>query len=757
MKLVICEKNIAAKRIAYLLSNGSVNYSRMGRIPIYEFTKDNEKWTIIGLKGHIIALDYPVDYNQWTKISPRNLIDVEPCKKVSEKDIGSALKSLVVQNPFLIIATDYDREGELIGVEVVNLLKEYNENITDIKRAKFSAITKYEIIQAFNTLSKVDYNLSNAGEARQIIDLAWGAVLTRFISLTSRRLGRDFLSIGRVQSPTLALLVEREKEIQTFESKSFWKIIATLKKEKEFEATHQQGQFWEQQLVEDIFSKIKDSKQAIIAEVKKEQITEYPPSPFSTTSFLQTASYLGFPATKAMSIAEELYMNGLISYPRTDNTVYPRSLNLNNIVQKLTTSFLAKEAQEISQNRRPFPTRGKKQTTDHPPIHPVDIPSSKKLNPDQQKIYELICRRFLATLAKDALAETSEVTIDINNEHFKANGYTLLEANWKTVYPYIKENRKPLPELQKGDSVTIVSISIKKDKTRPPKRYTQGALIAKMEQLSLGTKSTRHEIIKKLYSRKYIVGSTPAPTSTAIAVIDSLKGCNVVEPQMTALLEQDMTAISEGKKTLEETVAESRRMLTEVIESLEQDKEKIKTSITSAHMKENHIGTCPKCGKDMIIRNSRKGERFVGCSNFPTCRNAYPLPQKGMIEKTDKTCDACNAPIIQMIMKGKKRIELCLNPRCPKVADGPSDLIGKCPKCGSDMIIRASRSGDRFVGCTNFPRCKNTYSLPKTGDVVTTDKVCDECKAPLIQIKRDGEDITTVCLNSECPSKKNKK
>jgi len=755
MKLVICEKNIAANRIAYILSNGKSKSIRIGKTPVYEFSKDNETWKIIGLRGHIINLDYPKEYNQWSRLPPSDLIEIKPTKKVSEKDIAITLKSLVDKNPYLIIATDFDREGELIGVEALNLIKNYNKKILQIKRAKFSAITPYEISKAFNDLAEVDYNLSNAGEARQVIDLVWGVVLTRFISLTSNRLGKDFLSIGRVQSPTLAILVKREKEIQNFNPKTFWKIIAKLKKEITFEAVHIEGQIWDKKQAEGIYDKVKDSRDAKITELKKKTDKEKPPPPFSTTTFLQAASYLKLSAAKAMSVAEELYMSGLTSYPRTDNTVYPSSLNIKGILDKLKNSNFSKETKEVINNGRKYPTRGKKQTTDHPPIHPVGIPSGKKLTPEQHKVYELICRRFLATLAKDAVSETVEAFIDINGEKFKTSGYRIIEANWKDIYTYIKEKRKPLPPLENKEIITVLKITLKEDETKPPKRYTQGSLIAKMEQLSLGTKSTRHEIINKLYNRKYISGSSLIPTSIAIAVIDALEDCDVVKPKMTAVLEEDMSLIADGNKSLDQTVNQSRKMLKGVMSSLEKEKEKIKKNITSAHMKENYIGKCPKCGKDMIIRSSRKGERFVGCTNFPVCKNAYPLPQKGKITKTSKTCDACKTPVIQIVLKGNKKKEICLNPRCPKLPDVSKNIVGKCPKCGSDLVVRTSRSGTKFVGCTNFPRCKNTYSLPKVGDIVTTNKLCAECKAPIIKIQNKGEKIS-ICLNADCPTRKNK-
>ncbi len=665
MKLVICEKNIAARRIAYILSAGKTKSAHLGNIPVYDFQRDNEPWSVIGLKGHIINLDYPSSFNQWNKIDPSELIDVEPMKAVSEKGIASALKTLVKESPFLIVATDFDREGELIGVEVVNLLKGYNQSITQIKRARFSAITPFEINTAFENLTEVDYNLSSAGEARQIIDLVWGAVLTRFISLTSRQLGRDFLSIGRVQSPTLALLVEREKEIKHFIPKQYWTLLARLKKDKPFEATHEHGIFREQQPALDIFEKIKDTKNTVVKEVKKTISNESPPPPFNTTSFIQAASYLGFSAAKAMSIAEELYMMGLTSYPRTDNTVYPPSLNIGGILQKLSAAQFAKEVREIQTNGRDYPTRGKLQTTDHPPIHPVDAPT-KKLGADQEKIYELICRRFFATLAKDAISETTDVTLDIGGERFLATGYRLLEVHWKALYPYFKDKKKSLPELIEGETIEVLHISVKEDQTKPPQRYTQGTLIAKMEQLSLGTKSTRHEIISKLYSRRYVVGTTPIPTSTAIAVVDALIDCDVVKPKMTAELESDMNDIAEGKKTLEETVKESREMLTKVMQELEPEKEKIKENITNAVRAQNTVGTCPRCGKPLMVRVSKKGKRFIGCTGYPACTNTYSLPQQGGLIMTTKHCDACNSPIIQVKMKGRRSWDLCINPDCPK-------------------------------------------------------------------------------------------
>lgn len=665
MKLVICEKNIAARRIAYILSNGKNKVERIGKTPVYDFIRNGEEWKIIGLKGHIINLDFPSKYRRWQTNPPQELITVEPCKDVSEKGIADAIKVLVKHNPDLIVATDFDREGELIGVEALDLSKKYNQALSKIKRARFSAITESEIQKAFTDLLEVDYNLADAGEARQIIDLIWGVVLTRFISLTSRRLGREFLSIGRVQSPTLALIVDREKAIKAFVPEPYWRIVARLKKDNLFNAVHIKERFTDETIAEDIFQRVKDAKEAKVKELNIEQKEDFPPSPFSTTSFLQAASALRFSASNAMEIAERLYMAGLISYPRTDNTVYPPSLNLKRILDKLKQSSLKNEAEEVLNNGRGRPTRGKKKTTDHPPIHPVGSLNGKKLTEEEQKIYELICRRFLATLAKNAITESTKATFDISGESFTSQGFRIIEENWRKIYPYFKENRKPLPILTQGEIVPITSIKLHREETKPPKRYSQGELLAKMESLLLGTKSTRHEIISKLYARKYITGSPPQPTSTAIAVIDSLIDCEVIKPKMTATLENDMDAIAEGKKTLHTTVDESRKMLTKVMDDLEKNKESIKTNIQRAHQEQNYMGKCPECGKALIVRTSRRGKRFVGCTGYPDCTTTYPLPQKGGIQVTDKVCPKCGTAIISVKNRGKKAWELCLSQECP--------------------------------------------------------------------------------------------
>jgi len=637
--LVICEKGIAARRIAQILSNGKYRQGKIAGVPYYYF----DDYVVIGLKGHIMKLDYPKEFSKWNGISPKNLIDVEPVKKVTSPATKKALKELAKGASRIIIATDYDREGELIGVEALSMLPEGIE----VKRARFSAITPYEIKRAFENLGEVDYNLSKSAEARQYVDLIWGASLTRFISISSNQLGKDFLSVGRVQTPTLSLIVEREKQIEKFVPTPYWIIKLVLEKNGiKFDASSDKIE--DEEKAKKIYENVRKRRDAIVTEFEKKTKQEMPPPPYDTTSFLKDASYLGHSPANAMKIAEELYMNGYISYPRTDNTVYP-PLPFDSILKKLSKVF-PRDIEKLIKIRREKPTRGKKYSHDHPPIHPVDAYKGK----EHQKIYELIARRFMVTLAKNALIEEKKFKLEAEII-FKGQGKKIIEKNWLELYPYIKIEEKEVPDLKEGEKLRIIEAKIERKETKPPKRYTQGSLLAEMEKLGLGTKSTRHEIISKLYQRKYIKGKTISPTPAGVAVTEALKkGAEIItKPEMTAMLEEDMEKIAEGKKSFEEVIEESKDILKKAFEVLEGKEKDIAREIKNALYKQNFFGKCPNCGSDLVLRKSRNGKRFIGCSNYPKCTTTYPLPQKGVVFFEGEYCK-CGAPKITIIYRGKK-------------------------------------------------------------------------------------------------------
>jgi len=650
MHLIIAEKHDAAKRIAQILAKTKPRSQRVAGVEAFHF----DDKVVMGLSGHIVGVDYPADYNNWQKVDCKDLIRAEIVVRPLQEKIISALKTLGKEADLITIATDYDREGELIGVEALKIAKEANPRLlTD--RVRYSAIVKDEILKAFQDAGKVDYDLAASGEARQIIDLVWGAALTRYISLTSGKLGKEFLSVGRVQSPTLALIVDREREIQAFVPQAYWEIFADL--EKELRVQHAEGRIWEKEKADKIVANL--GPEGIVRSIETKPRIDKPPAPFDTTGFISAASGIGFSAANAMRIAEWLYTNGFISYPRTDNTVYPPSIDLKALTALFTRGAFAEEAKKLLQGKM-VPTRGKRSTTDHPPIYPTVPVEKSELKEEQWRIYELVVRRFFATLAEQCVWDATSIKVDIGPEPFRASGARLIEAGWRYYYPYSKAEEHLLPELKKGERLKVLGHVVEAKETQPPARFGQGKLIKLMDDLGLGTKSTRHDIISKLYARAYVQGNPMRPTNTAYAVVDTLQkyAPTITKPEMTQTLEQDMNRISERKIKEDEVIEESRVMLTSVFDELTENQDFIGQSLKDGLRTDKIVGTCEKCGSELIIRRGHRGTRFIGCSGYPNCRFTLPLPRSGAVIVTEKMCEKHGMNHIRIINKGKRPWDL---------------------------------------------------------------------------------------------------
>ncbi len=741
--LVIAEKRNAAQRIAKILSGGKFETVKKGRNVYYSFSIGSDRYFVVPLRGHILQLDYPEKFKSWNLKDLQKLVDEEPVKIVKEKGVASTLKNLAKDADLLIIATDYDREGELIGVEALSISGYRGK----VKRAKFSALTEQEIKNAFENLVDVNYNLASAAETRQKIDLAWGASLTRFISLASRRRGKDYLSVGRVQSPTLALIVKREREIESFEPTPYWNIGAKFHKRRIFRGEHIANPIWKEEEAKKIYEKIKDCNVGKVLEYVEGTKKIRPPSPFNTTEFLSEATKLGVSAARAMRIAEDLYMGGYISYPRTDNTVYPRSLNINAILKSLEKSKFSEDVKKLQKERRKYPTRGKKESKDHPPIVPM---RGAKLDGERGKIYELIVRRFFATLAPDMEYEESTAKISILEEIFVSKGRRILNEGWHYYYPYSKFEEIPMPRLKEGEEIRVKGVEIVRKETKPPSRYTQSSLLKEMEKLNLGTKSTRAEIIQKLFDRGYVRGNPIRPTDLGKALIDSLEKnkVDVVKPDMTAKLERDMDRIEEGSVSGDYVVKESREMLKSILRSLEENRGDVGKSISSSMRTE--IGECPDGGK--LIYLERK--KLVVCEYGETTK-FYNLPKTGHVEFLNRKCPVCGLPLIKVVRRGQSPEIRCLDSKCEY--NRKKDVVGRCPKCGGDLVIRQSRNGKRFIGCSNYPKCDVTYPLPQKGQIIPTVEVCPYCGAPLIIIRKKGRRDWKICPNMNCEYNRRKR
>jgi DNA topoisomerase-1 len=669
MRLIVSEKANAAKKIAQFLAEGPVKEGKHRSVPHHTFTWKGEECVSVGLKGHVLNPEYPEEYSNWQKVEPSELIDAEILKSVSEKGVANAVKSLAKKADKVVIATDFDREGELIGVEALSLVFEANPRLVDhVERSRFSALTKGEVTRAFDDLVEVSRELADAGEARQDIDLIWGATLTRWVSRATKRYGSAFLSVGRVQSPTLVLIAERERERRAFLSEPYWELEATLKNGGgPFAVRHAHGRFKEEAEARKAFENLTDA--ATLTEVRQKSATRPPPTPFNTTGFLTAAASLGIGPSRAARIAEDLYTDGYISYPRTDNTVYPRSLDLREILGYLKrVEGAGPYAEKLLAGGKLSPTRGKKETTDHPPIYPTGYASRKALRDDRWKVYQLVVRRFLATLSGPAKTLRTTLRFESGGEPLTTSGTVVTEEGWLGVYFYGRRADEELPALEEGDEVEVVGAEVLSKETQPPGRYGQGRLITVMEDLGLGTKATRPNIIQNLYDRGYVHDDPLIPTEKGIAVAQALKdfASEIASHEMTAELERSMDAISEGKISKDSVVDESRDVLRRVYENLTESEQEFADIVWNGIRGDETLGKCPESGHNLIIRRNRKsGKRFVGCEGYPECRVTYPLPQKGTIIPMGTRCDACGSPEIK-VLGGKRPWVTCINMDCPK-------------------------------------------------------------------------------------------
>ena len=745
-KLIITEKANAARRISTILSDGKSHSSTSGGVTVISFESGGDDYDVVSLRGHIIELDYPKEYNDWSSTSPVDLVYAPQVKTVRVKSILNMIKDLATKADEIIIATDYDREGELIGMETV---REAGADMSIVRRAKFSALTKGEVENAFSNLTDPDKKLADAAEARQIIDLAWGAVLTRLISLSSGQVGKNFMSVGRVQSPTLKLLVDRHEEIESFVPKPYWELVGKFGI-LAFKGSHASNPFWDKDEAEAILAVVADYKEGTVKSFEVTPLEEYRPAPFDTTQIQVEANKIGIPPTTAMKLAEDLYTGGYISYPRTENTEYPKTLNLRSVLEKLKDGEFKSEAEEILSQEKIIPSKGKRRTTDHPPIYPTAGASADKMKGDKWKLYELIVRRFLATVAPNAESEVTHCVIDVGGEDFNAEGYVLKKKGWKKYYgKYIKSNDSKLPALKVGDTVDIRSMGIVESETKPPYRYNQGSLIQEMDRLQLGTKSTRHDIIGKLYSRNYVQGNYMIPTPSGIALTKALEnhGGGITEPDMTAKLESDMLKIMDGERTLDSVVTESQDMLHDVAQKISDDSEEIGSEIKAALRSQQHIGICPSCGNNMTIKRSKNGN-FIGCDGYPDCKRAYPVPRGALIQTVETTCPVCGLPQLRIIRKGNPPSLQCIDPKCPSNTE--KNDLGPCPTCEKGRLrIMYSKAGKRFAGCSEWPACTQTYPLRPRGSISYAGRQCTICKAPMINLGNTEE-----CINPDCPGRK---
>ena len=717
MRLIISEKANAAKKIAQFLADGPIKDGKHRSVPHHTFSWKGEEAVSVGLKGHVLNPEYPEEYSNWQKVEPSSLIDAEILKSVSEKGVAEAVRALSKKANSVVVATDFDREGELIGVEALSLTFEANPALMDrVERARFSALTKGEVTRAFDELVEVSRELAAAGEARQDIDLIWGATLTRWVSRATKRYGSAFLSVGRVQSPTLVLISERERERRAFNPEPYWEIEASLSDGEPFDARHAAGRFKDEAVARAAFENMTDV--ATVTEIKEKSATRPAPTPFNTTGFLTAAANIGISPSRAARLAEDLYTDGYISYPRTDNTVYPVSLDMREVLGQLKkVEGVGPYVEKLLAQETLTPTRGKKETTDHPPIYPTGHVSKNALRDDQWKIYQLVVRRFLATLSEPAKTLRTTVRLESGGEPLVSGGTVVTHEGWLGVYHYGRRADEEMPQLTEGQEVRVEGKEFLAKETQPPSRYGQGRLLRVMEDLGLGTKATRPSIIQNLYDRGYVHDDPIVPTETGMAVARALKdfASEIATHEMTAELERSMDEISEGKTSKDAVVDESRDVLRKVYEHLQSSETEFADIVWDGIREDSVLGPCKKCGKNLTVRKAKKsGKRFAGCEGYPDCDQTYSLPPRGEIIPLGTLCDACGSPEIKVVTFGRRPWITCIDMSCPKQQERRQAIAEAKAAKEKEAAAKAAENGEAEGGdgASKKTRAKTTRKKP---------------------------------------------
>jgi len=662
------------------------------------------------------------------------------------KDLKAAAKS----SKLVLLAPDPDREGEAIAWHIAGAI----DPKIKVKRIEFHEITKEAVLEAVRNPRHIDMNRVNAQQARRILDRLVGYKISPILWKKVRK----GLSAGRVQSVAVRLIVEKEKEIQRFTAQEYWSITAFLKKDGALEpfsaAVHSKdGAQIKIETKEAADRVLKDLEGAVfeVSEVRKKEQKRHPYAPFITSTLQQEAfRKFGYPAKRTMSIAQRLYEGmdlkdkghvGLITYMRTD------SVRIADSALSEVRKFIAQKYSEKYLPQAPRVYKTKKSAQDaHEAIRPTSVlrdPGSLKniLSQDQLKIYGLIWKRFVASQMESAVLDQTSADIKAEPYLFRAMGSVIKFDGFLTVYEESRDEEEEktglLPELNKGEKLTLDRIEPKQHFTQPPARYTEATLVKVLEEKGIGRPSTYAPIIGTIIDRGYVVRDGRALKPTELGIITNgllVKHFpTVLDIKFTAHMEDELDEIAEGKIDWVAVMEEFYSPFKETLEKAAKEMPKVK-------MEEKTDEVCEKCGSPMVVRQSRYGS-FLACSAFPKCKNTKDLDSKGaIVPESKEVCKKCGKPMKVKRSRFGSFLACTGYPKCKNIVSILNKTGVKCPEkdCGGDIVEKRTRKDRTFFACSNYPKCKfATWHKPIAEN-------CPDCGAFLVE-KRTKSSVTKEC------------
>jgi DNA topoisomerase-1 len=678
--LIITEKPDAARRIAQALDAAETpKRVQEGHVPYFVAQRD-KKIIVAAAVGHLYTVaqatkrgDYPVFDFKWV---PRYVAE----KKANfTRNWIDTISHLAKKASEFIDACDYDIEGSLIGYSILKYACKGKEDAA--KRMKYSTLTEAELKKAYEkTLPHLDFALIGAGLTRHEVDWLYGINLSRALTQASKRWNGNYtnLSTGRVQGPTLRFLVNREQEIACFVPTPYWSIHAEAKvDENSFTMEYEKGAIDTKVEAERVLEEC-NGKFGVIDQINARKSQILPPIPFDLGA-LQVEAYrlFGFTPRRTSDLAQRLYLDALISYPRTSSQKLPQSIGYRRILNGLRgESSYEKLVSHLLSMKTLKPKEGRGEDPAHPAIYPTGNRPQKDLNPSESKVWDLIVRRFMSVFGEPALRQTVKVSIKVDGYQFFAYGMQVLFEGWTQFYqPYANLREASLPPIEKDEKVDIVEMVCEDKFTIPPPRYNPSSLLTKMEAEGIGTKATRADIIETLYRRRYITEERIKVTDLGFSVTTTLhKYCpGVVSVELTRDLEAKMERIKSGEKrehVLTEAIANLKPLLEEFKKKEDATGKVLNEAVRNARLQDRIISDCPTCktGKLVVLRSRKTGKRFIGCTNYfkNQCKTSVPLPQHGMIKPTGRKCKICGWPTVTVRPERRRPWRLCINPACPK-------------------------------------------------------------------------------------------
>lgn len=714
-------------------------------------------YKVFATKGHVRDLPQKtLAVNVKKDFEPK--YEIMPDKTETVKE----LKNLASKADAIYLATDPDREGEAISWHIANILGLSPEQPV---RAEFNEISEKAVKNGLAHPRKINLNLVDAQQARRVLDRLVGYKLSPVLCKKIR----NNLSAGRVQSVTLRLIVEREREIRNFKPEEYWTFFSNLRNSDHFEMraslekkNNKKYKIANKDELDKVLSDLK-GESYVVGKVVKKVAKSHAPAPFITSSMQQDAlNKLGMNLKQTSAAAQALYEGvniggehiALITYIRTDSTrVSPDA-------QKAAREFISKKFGEKFVPAKPNIYASKKSAQDaHEAIRPITLdrtPESLKgtLSPENYKLYKLIYERFLASQMSDAEYNTVNAEINAGNYTFKVSGKTPLFAGYTAVYSNYQEEKDDemgvkLPVLTEGEQLAFVSHTYEQKFTKPPARYTEASLVKTMEEKGIGRPATYTPTVALLFSREYIVkeGKFIVPTQLGEEVTDMLVKyfSDIMDVGFTANMESKLDDIEDGGKIWQKVVGEYYNGLEDKIAAAMGDSFSLKAADEVSDV------ICENCGSRMVYKNGKFG-RFLACPNFPKCRNTKALDENGNVvdkenpkqpEQTGVICDKCGSPMVLRHGKFGDFLACSAYPKCKNIKNiQTNEDYGKCPDCGKPLKRIISGKG-AFYGCTGYPDCKFTSLYP------VSDKKCPDCGGYMVKRSYKGKNYL-VCAKKDC-------